>query len=216
MDDEKVPQCQDPNQEDSLSEEEVFEGYVSETDLQNGCGQWEELEEGGVAKAESQEVPLHVLQELKGVLVVRNSEREKRRTCRKGRHKDKHLLTPDQQTINSVVATSFLHKSPDQSRDQSPATPLQHLLAESHELLPTNLTPESPSPSGLDWTAKDSHQEESQNRNHEVSHDYQEKSLDLPEDHTHPRDHTPNHPLATELAAAIKNRGLRKSEDIFS
>lgn len=60
------------------SEEQVFEGYVCEDDLNDGRGQWEGLEDAEVGG----EVPVHVLTELKNVLTVRNHERERKKRIR--------------------------------------------------------------------------------------------------------------------------------------
>lgn len=66
------------------SEEEVFEGYAEES-TGNGCGKWEGPTH---MSSDSEEVPMHVLKELKTVLTIRNHEREERRAFRH-RHKER-------------------------------------------------------------------------------------------------------------------------------
>ena len=68
------------------SEEQVFEGYVCEDDLNDGCGQWEGLEDAEMGS----EVPAPVLTELKNVLTVRNHKRERKRRLRHGNAEVSH------------------------------------------------------------------------------------------------------------------------------
>lgn len=111
-------------QNEESSEEEVFEGYVDDDDLVGGRGRWEELEEEG--EVGRKEVPLYVLRELKDVLTVRNSERDKRRMRRRGDRAGKRSL--DQQrdvscdnSLQSRDMPVLSHDMPMQSHDRQPA-----------------------------------------------------------------------------------------------
>lgn len=188
--------------EDSFSEEEVFEGYVHEDDLKSGSGQWEELQEEGVAKAKSQEVPLHVLRELKNVLTVRNSERDKRRMHRHG-----HRRSKNKQEVSHQVAL--------QSHDLQSTSPIgqsQELVSHDHPLQSHDHQPSSKSQEVLQHDALTGHQVSQDDVLQ--SHDHQSSAVDAPPLLQH--DHTPNQYPAAEIAAAIKIRRQKNTEHVFS
>lgn len=185
-----------PDQEEDscCSEEDVYEGYVQESDLKGGRSHWEELEDEGVAKAESREVPLHVLRELKNVLTVRNSERDRRRVQRHG---------------NTLSHDAALQSHDHQSTTATPS--LSHAALQSHDPQSTRASP----------SLSHDHQSRQQEVSHDAAHscdptpsDPNSPPLGLPLD-----DHTPPHnpaALSIEMAAAIKNRKLKNIEDVFS
>ena len=107
--------------ESDCSEEQVFEGYVCEDDLNDRCGQWEGLEDAEVGS----EVPAPVLTELKNVLTVRNHERERKRRLRHGnaevsRDQPSASESHDQKGVEQEVPVSHdRHRSSvDRARDK--------------------------------------------------------------------------------------------------
>ncbi len=177
-----------------LSDEEVFEGCVQEDEASGHEPLWEE---GGPPT--SPEVPAHMMTELKGVLTVRNHEREKRRLLRRHGGCTGEPATPTLQQEGGQLATPTL-----QQGGRGPATP----TLQQGDTSPSN----SPEPA-----TERSLQEPT---NSQVSKPSQTTKSEVPLPGEHPHLATPPitycHALSSEMAAAIRLRRQIQNEQTYS
>lgn len=196
-----------PSEGSDCSEEEVFEGYVDEDSIRGGRGQWEEPTD-----VVTHEVPAHVLTELKSVLTVRNHERERKRMHRHGHHGGAWPASCDP-PIKSC------DKGGDGSHDQQLGTPGNK-----------GVEPTSCDKDGSDDDQDPTIPDNCQKGVEPVSCDSPMESCDkediscaipsVPGDlkldqPLPPTGHSPIS-LSAEMAAAIRGRKFRNTEDIFS
>lgn len=207
------------------SEEEIFEGYVfgSDNDPKNGCDQWVGL------TGETEDIPLHVLTELKSVLTVRNEEKTRRRLLRQ------KTLPPavlDNQGNRAGHAES--HDQPQQSHDQH-VIPRSSIIHSKDHFLQDLATTENLSASSTDKPPSSSHTDHHLPPSLPVANlqlsslpaemaaphtDFSSLSAASHTDHLPPSlpvaANLQHSSLPAQMAAAVRSRRKRITEDVFS
>jgi hypothetical protein len=202
-----------PGEGSNCSEEEIFEGYVDEESTRGGCGEWEEPADNA-----SREVPVHVLTELKNVLAVRKHERERKRMHHHGNHGGAGSISRDTEEMCDNKAAIVSHDPPKESCDppkESCDLPYEPCSGKRNTALDSTASERSSEP-GKPLSPPEL-----------ILPSVDCSSLAEPDDHSHllpDKLLSTNEPdkvplslsLPAEMAAAIRGRKSRNSEDIFS